>query len=94
MELAYKRRPDKLRSSPGQSNEVRDFFHCLEGFTFSIGAPSASLSLVTDAATDAPIRVIPPIGKRRQERPAFGGSMVGFGRKQWIDELGSSSLDT
>lgn len=32
---------------------MRDFFHCLEGFTFSIGAPSASLSLVTDAATDA-----------------------------------------
>jgi len=79
MELAYKRRPDKLRSSPGQSNEVSDFFHCLEGFTFSIGAPSASLSLVTDAATDAPIRVIPE-EKTGAPGPAFGGSMVGFGR--------------
>jgi hypothetical protein len=80
MELAYKRRPDKLRSSP-------DFFHCLEG------APSASLSLVTDAATDAPIRVIPAIGKRRQEHQVL------LLEVQWwasvgIDELGSSSLDT
>lgn len=84
MELAYKRRPDKLRSSPGQSNEVRDFFHCLEGFTFSIGAPSASLSLVTDAATDAPIRVIPPIGKRRQEHQVL------LLKVQWSASVGSN----
>lgn len=78
MELAYKRRPDKLRSSPGQSNEVRDFFHCLEG------APSASLSLVTDAATDAPIRVIPPIGKRRQEHQVL------LLEVQWSASVGSN----
>ena len=84
MELAYKRRPDKLRSSPGQSNEVRDFFHCLEGFTFSIGAPSATLSLVTDAATDAPIRVIPPIGKRRQEHQVL------LLEVQWSASVGSN----
>lgn len=72
---------------------MRDFIHSLEGFTFSIGAPSASLSLVTDAATDAPSRVIPPIGKRRQEHPVL------FLEVQWsasvgIDELGPSPLDT
>jgi len=37
----------------------------MEGETFW-GAFRLSF-LVTDAATDAPIRVIPPIGKRRQE---------------------------